>query len=153
MNIVSKIFTSRFLHFLIVLLFANFAHALPDERFVLSSNNGIYSLSIKLNPGNKIYWINPGDSGEPTRINLSNSSNLQEYELWWPFPKKDLFSSKIVNYVYEGGVEIPLVLSAKNNREPINLKAEISYVVCGDQCVPVSQVIERQIPAIQKNPI
>nr|MBP7190565.1 thioredoxin family protein [Rickettsiaceae bacterium] len=65
----------------------------------------------------------------------------------------DLFSPKIVNYVYEGGVESPLVLNAKNNREPINLKAEISYVVCGDQCVPVSQVIERQIPAIQKNPI
>lgn len=155
MNIVLKIFTSRLINLAALLFFliSNTAIASPIERFVLSSKEGSYSLSINLKAGNKIYWINPEDSDETTKIKLTDSSNLKKYEIWWPFPKKEIFGHNIVNYVYDGDVEIPLILEEIDNHKPIKLKAEINYVICGSQCTPVSQVIEREISIASRHPI
>jgi suppressor for copper-sensitivity B len=153
-----KMATSRFfkqfsfIFFLFMVLFSSVSFGY-DERFVLNAtDNGEYLLEIKLKEGHKIFWLNPGDSGDATRIDLSGSRNLSSYRVWWPYPKKDLYDEKITNYIYENDVIIPLVLSPSDLKRDVGLRVDLSYIICGDQCAPVKQTIERNLMLSGKIP-
>lgn len=144
-------FNSRLSHlfslvfFLFVALF-NSTTLAYDERFTLTtSNNEEYALEINLKNGHKIYWLNPGDSGEATQITFDDSANLNTSTILWPFPTKDIYDEKITNYIYEGNVKIPLILSPIEQNQPTKLKINLSYIICGDQCAPVKQTIKKDL--------
>ncbi|MEE1544903.1 MAG: protein-disulfide reductase DsbD domain-containing protein, partial [Alphaproteobacteria bacterium] len=47
-----------------------------------------FGLQFQLNPGWKIYWRSPGDSGSPPRLDLAGSENIVETVLDWPAPQR-----------------------------------------------------------------
>lgn len=145
-----KLFSLIFFSFVVLLSSHSFGY---DERFTFNaSDDGEYSLAIKLKNGHKIYWFNPGDTGDGTRIDMSRSANLSSFKVLWPFPVKELYDQKITNYIYENDVVIPLILSPVDLKQNVDLKIDLSYVICGDQCAPVSQTIERNLMITPKIP-
>ncbi|MEE1555930.1 MAG: protein-disulfide reductase DsbD domain-containing protein, partial [Alphaproteobacteria bacterium] len=44
-------------------------------------------VQIKLTPGWKTYWRNPGESGAPPRLDWSASQNLATADVHWPAPR------------------------------------------------------------------
>lgn len=130
--------------FSVIMLFTCFSAQGYDERFILKSNNDFTALNIQLEDGHKIYWHKSGDAGLPTIISLEDSINLKDYALNWPSPNIDV-TGDIKNYTYSDDVTIPLKLKAYDQSKPIRLKIALSYVICGNQCVPIKQIIETTI--------
>jgi suppressor for copper-sensitivity B len=112
------------------------------ERFTLESHNNKLYLQIKLANEHKIYGPVAGDSGLPTTINFDESDNLAKAEVSWPESKPEEYIPGVVNYVYSENVKIPLYIKAIDPDKQVVLKVNLSYVICGDQCVPVKQTIE-----------
>jgi len=117
-----------------------------DERFTLESQDNKFFLKIKLANRHKIYGPIAGDSGLPTRINFDQSDNLAKAEAIWPEAEAEEYIPGVVNYIYSKDVEIPIDLSAIDPSKQLNLKIQLSYVICGNQCIPVKQIIEKVLP-------
>jgi len=98
------------------------------------------AIVFHLDPGWHIYWKNPGDSGEPPRIQWSLPEGFQAGGIQWPVPKR-LGHGSIVDYGYEGEVKLlqeisgPLGQQGKTAQD-IALVADVKYVVCREICIP-----------------
>src|SRR5271168_2329541 len=44
-------------------------------------------VEIKLDPGWKTYWRDPGDSGVPPTLDFTGSSNVKSVAVLWPAPE------------------------------------------------------------------
>jgi suppressor for copper-sensitivity B len=93
-------------------------------------------LEFKLEPGWKIYWRQPGDSGMPPTLDYKDSVNLKSLELKWPFPTKEYEAANILTNIYDGEVIIPLEVAVNDHENPLNLKSILNFQVCKDICIP-----------------
>ena len=100
-----------------------------EEKFYLG-------LEFKLEPGWKIYWRQPGDSGMPPTLYYKDSVNLKSIEFKWPFPIKEYEAENLLTNIYKGEVVIPLEVTVNDHNKPLNLKAKLNFQVCKDICIP-----------------
>jgi suppressor for copper-sensitivity B len=103
-------------------------------------------LQFKLQPGWKIYWRSPGDAGYPPALDWQGSDNLAGAEIQWPVPHRfSLFGLETFGY----GEEVVLPISARPERsgESVALRAEVSYLVCSEICVPHDGKLSLDLPA------
>lgn len=79
------------------------------------------------------YWRVPGESGIPTEIDTSDSSNVSGHEILWPYP---LIETKggLTDFVYRGPTVLPVELKLAGERA--DLTASVVMGVCSDICVP-----------------
>ena len=102
----------------------------PGETFHLA-------LHQQITPGWHTYWRNPGDSGEPTRLELSLPDGWRTGEMIWPAPHSyDL--GPLTNYGYSAEVTLPVPVTAPDNAAegPLTINAFATWLVCEDICIP-----------------
>jgi DsbC/DsbD-like thiol-disulfide interchange protein len=111
-------------------------------------------VEFHLDKGWHIYWINPGDSGEPPRIQWRLPAGFQAGELQWPHPER-LVTKYSVDYGYADQM---LLLAAI--RPPAGLapggKAELAgtvrWVVCREVCIPGKTEVALSLPVKRSAP-
>ncbi|MBL8640327.1 MAG: thioredoxin family protein [Alphaproteobacteria bacterium] len=95
------------------------------------------------------YWKNPGDSGEPTTIDWELPANFKAGEIAYPAPVK-LPYGPLMNYGFGGKVVLLVPITAPDqlpaNDGMLQFKANISWLVCKDICVPEMEEVAFQIP-------
>jgi thiol:disulfide interchange protein DsbD len=102
----------------------------PGETFHLA-------LHQQITPGWHTYWRNPGDSGEPTRLELSLPDGWRTGEMIWPAPHSyDL--GPLTNYGYSAEVTLPVPVTIPQNMAsgPLTITAFATWLVCEDICIP-----------------
>jgi len=113
------------------------------ERFDV----GLY---FQLQPGWHIYWLNPGDSGEPARVEWHLPAGVSAGAIEWPTPRRLEDSSSIVDYGYEDSVLliVPMQAEPRLAAEPaIPIAAEVKLLVCShDMCIPGKAQLSLTIP-------
>jgi len=84
-----------------------------------------------------VYWINPGDSGEPPRIAWTLPSGITAGPMRFPIPDQ-LPLGPLMDYGYEDHVAFPVTIAAAASLRPgpVHLDAEVSWLVCNNVCVP-----------------
>jgi DsbC/DsbD-like thiol-disulfide interchange protein len=93
-------------------------------------------IEIKMQPGWKTYWRNPGDSGVPPHFDFSNSENLKTATVLYPAPH--LFTDETGHSLgYKERVVFPVVVSPQQPGKPVRLRLKIEYAVCEKLCMPV----------------
>jgi DsbC/DsbD-like thiol-disulfide interchange protein len=94
-------------------------------------------VEIKLDPGWKTYWRDPGDSGVPPTLDFSGSDNVKSVTVLWPAPElfPDGAGGNSIGYVDR--VILPLHIATDNAGKPSSLQLKLGYAVCGNLCVPV----------------
>ena len=92
-------------------------------------------LEIRLDPGWKTYWRNPGDSGVPPVFDWSKSDNLEAVHVSFPAPER-LPDEGGVSIGYKHDVLFPLSVRAKDPGKPVALALALDYAVCESICVP-----------------
>ena len=95
-------------------------------------------LLFRLEEGWHIYWQNPGDSGEPPKVQWELPPGFVAGSIRWPQPIR-LGSGSVVDYGYEGQVLLmaPIQRPSSRNATPLpNLSADVKYIVCRDVCIP-----------------
>jgi thiol:disulfide interchange protein/DsbC/DsbD-like thiol-disulfide interchange protein len=94
------------------------------------------------------YWINPGDSGLPTKLAWTLPAGFTASPIEWPHPKK-LPLGPLTNFGYEGEVlhlvtlQTPVGLKAG---ESVVLTAKADWLVCADVCIPEEGVVSLTLP-------
>ena len=84
------------------------------------------------------YWLNPGDTGLPTRIEWTLPTGWTVGATRWPTPGK-LMVGPIVNYGYQGSVRQLIELRAPADAAPgapVTITGRATWLVCRDMCVP-----------------
>jgi DsbC/DsbD-like thiol-disulfide interchange protein len=106
----------------------------------------VAGVELRMDPGWKTYWRNPGDSGVPPRFDWSGSKNLKDVEVLYPKPHRfaDAGGTAIG---YDGEVIFPVRLTPEREGEPIELKLAFAYGLCKDLCIPNEVSLTLALPA------
>lgn len=94
------------------------------------------------------YWRNPGDSGLPTRINWQLPEGFSAGDIHWPFPQRLPFGP-LINFGYEGQAWLLSPIQVPADADPgtaVQLQAEVSYLVCKEECIPGSASLAIELP-------
>src|SRR5262245_7238666 len=95
-------------------------------------------LPQRISPGWPTYWMNPGDSGEPPRIEWTLPSGFTAGEIAWPFPER-IPAGPAMTYGYSGEVVLPIPVtppSALGLGDRMTLRGRASWLVCEQTCIP-----------------
>jgi thiol:disulfide interchange protein len=101
------------------------------------------------------YWLNPGDSGQATRIDWVLPPGAEAGPIQWPAPQR--FSlGPVSNYGYADRVtliseiRLPADLQAGQS---VAIRAQVSWLVCKDICIPQEAELSLALPvAAQSQP-
>ncbi len=102
-----------------------------------------------LEKGWHIYWVNPGDSGEPPKIQWQLPPGFQAKEIRWPTPVR-LGTGTVIDYGYEGRVLLPVrmqVPAGYKPAKPVTISADIRYLICREVCIPAKAQASLSIPS------
>lgn len=102
-------------------------------------------VEISLEPGWKTYWRRPGDAGGvPPTFNWSYSSNVASTEVLYPAPSRIVdFGGATIGYEHK--VVFPVRVVPVVAGEPVDLKLNLSYGICGSICIPLSAKLSVRI--------
>jgi DsbC/DsbD-like thiol-disulfide interchange protein len=106
----------------------------------------VSGVQLRMDPGWKTYWRNPGDSGMPPEFDWTGSKNLRSAEVLYPAPRRfDDAGGIAVGYGED--VLFPVKLTPERDSEPIELKVAFSYGLCKDLCIPNEVNLSLDLPA------
>ena len=99
-------------------------------------------MEIRLDPGWKTYWRQPGDSGVPPTFDFGGSENVNAVKILWPAPERfpDGAGGNSIGYV--GRVVLPLRIAPKDATKPSSVHLKLGYAICGNLCVPAEANLE-----------
>ena len=95
----------------------------------------VAGIQLRMDPGWKTYWKNPGDSGVPPSFDWSGSKNLKHAEVLYPAPHR-FADANGTAIGYDDEVVFPVKLTPERPGEPIELKLAFAYGLCKDLCIP-----------------
>ncbi len=102
-------------------------------------------LELTLAEGWKTYWRAPGSAGVPPVFDWSASGNLAGVEVIWPRPEVfDL--SGMRSFGYKHKVVLPLRITPRDARAPVDLDAQIQLGICETVCVPLDIRVAAELP-------
>ena len=120
----------------------------PGESFTIAMRQQIA-------PGWHTYWgVNPGDAGEPTRIEWTLPSGLTAGEIDWPYPSR-IPAGIAMSYGYEREVVLPIVMTLSRDARPgttLALRGQASWLVCEKVCIPQDGPIALRLPVAAEPP-
>ncbi|NMH60983.1 protein-disulfide reductase DsbD family protein [Alteromonas ponticola] len=97
-----------------------------------------FGIWLRPDPEWHTYWRNPGDSGEPPKIDWILPEGVSAGEIQWPLPSK-IPIAHLVNYGYENHslLMVPLTLSDEvKYGATLDISADLSWLVCKEDCIP-----------------
>ena len=125
-----------------------------ENRWVNPGHGFYLGLHFQLEKSWHIYWVNPGDSGEPPRVTWQLPPGLNPGEIEWPAPRR-LRTSSIVDFGYEDTVMLIVPVHAETSlaAQPIaRLGAEIRVLVCREMCIPGRTQLSLTLPVKSRPP-
>jgi thiol:disulfide interchange protein DsbD len=145
--------------FLLLLLLAGSAFAAPvrtdqveaqlvAEREALVPGEPIaVALRLQAIPGWHTYWRNPGDSGEPTRIEWRLPDGFSAGDIEWPVPQR-IPVGPLMNYGYKGEVLLlnRVVVPGSLDEKTVTLRARAYWLVCEVQCLQQDAELSLTLP-------
>ncbi len=105
-------------------------------------------LHFQLEKGWHIYWVNPGDSGEPPRVTWQLPTGLSAGVIEWPAPRR-IGTSSVVDFGYQDAVTLIVPVHAETSlaAQPLaRLGAEIKVLVCREMCIPGKTQLSLTLP-------
>jgi DsbC/DsbD-like thiol-disulfide interchange protein len=119
-----------------------------EEEAIVPRQQIRLGIRFDLEPGWHTYWVNPGDSGEPPRIEWSLPTGFQAGAIQWPYPTR-LSTPPFVDYGYEHQVLFPVVIRAPSGlTEGVTEKliAHVHYLICREVCIPGQKQLALELP-------
>jgi len=124
-----------------------------EQESVQPGHAILLGLHFRLENGWHIYWINPGDSGEPPRLDWHLPAGLRAGAIDWPAPRR-VPVPPLVNYGYEGEVLLPVSIGHTSGLaaggEAV-LAADMKAIVCREVCVPAKAYLSLSL-AVRATP-
>jgi len=120
---------------------------IADESTLEPGRDLDLGLLFDLEPHWHIYWINPGDSGEPPSVTWKLPGGFQAMDLEWPAPER-LVNGPITDYGYQGRVLLiaPVRVPSTIKEHDVAFSAEVRWLVCSDVCISEKADVSVELP-------
>jgi DsbC/DsbD-like thiol-disulfide interchange protein len=121
-----------------------------EKRWIAAGQEFDVGLYFQLEKGWHIYWVNPGDSGEPPSVDWHLPAGLTAGGIEWPIPRRLEGSSSIVDYGYEDAVLLIVPMHAEPKLavgRATQIGADVKLLVCShDMCIPGKVQLSLPLP-------
>jgi DsbC/DsbD-like thiol-disulfide interchange protein len=125
-----------------------------ESQWIAAGRTLNLGLRFQLEKGWHIYWVNPGDSGEPPRVKWQLPAGLTAGAMEWPVPHR-LGTSSIVDFGYEDATTliVPVhVADALATQPSAQLAAQVTVLVCREMCIPGKAQLTLTLPIKSQPP-
>jgi DsbC/DsbD-like thiol-disulfide interchange protein len=129
-----------------------------ENQWITAGRTIHVGLHFQLEKGWHVYWVNPGDSGEPPRVKWQLPAGVTAGEMEWPTPRR-LGTATIVDFGYEDDVMliVPLrawagVVAQGPGQGTAQLSAEVKVLVCREMCIPGKAQVSLTLPVKSQAP-
>jgi len=104
-----------------------------------------------LEKGWHIYWINPGDSGQPPSFKWQLPPGFSAGEIQWPRPERMQSSPEVTDFGYHDEVLliVPILPPQSTNRDQLyglRFAVAVKWLVCREVCIPEHADLELSLP-------
>ncbi len=127
---------------------------LAETQSIAAGRTFWVALRQAITPGWHTYWMNPGDSGEPPRIEWTLPAGFTAGEIQWPPPER-IAAGPAMSYGYSREVVLPIAVTAPPGLAPggrVTLRGRASWIVCEKTCVPEEAPIALTLPVTATMP-
>jgi DsbC/DsbD-like thiol-disulfide interchange protein len=125
-----------------------------ENQWIAAGHDFYLGLHFQLEKGWHIYWVNPGDSGEPPRVKWQLPADLTAGAIEWPTPRR-LGTPTIVDFGYEDQVTLLVPMHAEaslTSQQPAQLGALVRVLVCREICIPGKAQLSLTLPVKSQAP-
>ena len=122
---------------------------IAQKQWIAAGHTIDVGLHFQLEKGWHIYWINPGDSGEPPRVEWRLPPGLSAGLIEWPAPRRFETSSTLVDYGYLDDVLliVPIRAEPRLANPTAQVGAEVKLLICShEMCVPAKAQVSLTLP-------
>ncbi len=119
-----------------------------EKTALVPGNTTWLGLHLLHEPHWHTYWINPGDSGLPTRLSWTLPAGFNAGEIAWPTPKRFAVDG-LANFGYDGDVLLPMSLDVPADAVPgsiAHIAVVAKWLVCHEECVPGNATLSIDLP-------
>lgn len=125
---------------------------LADTSAIVPGKPFTVALNFKISPRWHIYWINPGDSGEATKVAWQLPPGFTASELKFPVPERIVLPGDIISYGYENEVTLTATITPPSDLKlgtNVSIGAKTDWLVCEKICLPGSGDAKLDLPVSQ----
>jgi DsbC/DsbD-like thiol-disulfide interchange protein len=126
-----------------------------ENQWIEAGHTAHLGLRFQLEKGWHIYWMNPGDSGEPPRVKWQLPAGVSTGEMEWPTPRR-LGTASIVDFGYEDDVMLIVQLHAETalaTQGLAQIGAAVKVLVCREMCIPGTAQLSLTLPVKSQPPV
>jgi len=102
-----------------------------------------------LEKGWHIYWINPGDSGQPPSFQWHLPPRFSAGEIQWPRPDKLQSSPTLADYGYHDDVLLMVPVRVPGEKlaaRPLDVAVQAKWLICREVCIPDHEQMKLTLP-------
>ncbi len=121
---------------------------LAEQSAFVPGTTAWIGLRFEHQPHWHTYWINPGDSGLPTKVVWQLPAGFSAGEIVWPTPAR-IALGDIANFGYTGDIVFPVQISVPRDAaegSTAHVGADVKWLVCREECVPGSASVAIDLP-------
>ncbi len=115
------------------------AELLADVTAVQPGETFNVGVRLTMEEGWHVYWLNPGDSGLPTKVEWKVPAGFKVNALDYPAPVRFDQPGNVVGYGYHHSLMLVAKVTAPKDLQPganIEIAASANWLVCKDICLP-----------------
>ena len=122
-----------------------------EQAAVRPGDTVTIALRQMITPGWHTYWVNPGDSGEPTQIDWKLPQGASAGPIQWPLPHA-IPIGPLMNFGYSGDVVLlsDIKVPASASGQSFDIAADVKWLVCSDICVPEEGAVNLSLPLLDR---
>lgn len=124
---------------------------IADATALIPGQPAILGLHLTHEPHWHTYWVNPGDSGLPTKLVWHLPAGFEAGEIAWPTPARFAVGD-LYNFGYDGDVLLPVKIDVPADAKigsSVHIAADASWLVCREECVPGKTSLAVNLPVRQ----
>jgi thiol:disulfide interchange protein len=119
-----------------------------ESSVTQAAPGGSFQLALKLehDPHWHTYWLNPGDTGLPTKVRVRAPAGVEVGALEFPPPQR-IDVGGLINFGYEGELRLllPVTVAASFSASSIPIEIDASWLVCKEECIPGKATLKLDI--------
>ena len=120
---------------------------LSEHDALVPGTSAWFGLRLQHDPHWHSYWVNPGDSGLPTRLAWQLPAGFSAGEIAWPAPQR-FNVGELFNFGYDGDVVLPVQVEvpAGASGDSAHVEVQAKWLVCQDECIPGKATLGLDLP-------
>jgi len=119
-----------------------------EQTALVPGTTAWLGLRLAHDPHWHTYWINPGDSGLPTKLGWTLPDDYVASDILWPVPHR-IAVGALTNFGYTGDIVLPVKIDVPDSAadgSTAHISVDAKWLVCQEECIPGKASLSIDLP-------